>query len=480
MGKDSLLKSTSKKKGTTSKAAKKAAPKKKVSSKKKAAKKKTPKKKAAVKKKTAAPKAVEKSPVEKSTKKTTKKLSINELVLKKFDTWKPKATFTPPQDESLLKNYAAPPFDKSDQLKGLLSKKFDLEEMKTLGEEYAKKLAKKQIPIEELILQKFDTWKPEVPFAVPQNENIAKNYSAPPFFPDSDKAKTDQVKTILTRKYSMEELKAAAEKAAKEKAEAEKRKTAAIEALEKAAADKAAVEKAETARIAAAKAAAEEKAEKDQLKKTIITLAACILLIVVPLLKTSISNSGKYYLDTRFKKVDVLKGKFAPRGETVIATLEGIRLSEPVKEIYSEEEVYPLIYQYFVDKAIRLDKKGTPDFNQIKADLNSALLYSTSKQTKRDIKKRLAKVDFAILLYKADISVKQGTLTSLKAAKKHLKKARKLKTDRRDKKLAKEKLVAVNQLIKTSKAKARMKPKKEKKAPAKPKTPEKKVAHSTH
>jgi hypothetical protein len=142
MGKNSLLKSTSKKKkdeemmAKTKKAVsktKKAAPKAKAAVKAKAA----PKAKAAAKAK-AAPQAKKKPAVraKKAAAPEKKKVSIKDLLHKKFDAWKPAKAFTVSPDKNYLKDFVAPPFfsdlteQESGRIKEILFKKFDIEAIK--------------------------------------------------------------------------------------------------------------------------------------------------------------------------------------------------------------------------------------------------------------------------------------------------------------------------------------------------------------
>jgi hypothetical protein len=142
MGKNSLLKSTSKKKkdeemmAKTKKAVsktKKAAPKAKAAVKAKAA----PKAKAAAKAK-AAPQAKKKPAVraKKAAAPEKKKVSIKDLLHKKFDAWKPAKAFTVSPVKNYLKDFVAPPFfsdlteQESGRIKEILFKKFDIEAIK--------------------------------------------------------------------------------------------------------------------------------------------------------------------------------------------------------------------------------------------------------------------------------------------------------------------------------------------------------------
>jgi len=123
MGKDSLIKSTAKKKSV---AKKKSAASKKSAAKPKAAKKKT----AAKKKSTAKPKATKKKSAAKK-KSVQKKITIKDLLKKQYDAWKPDLVYSVNQSGQDSENYTAPPFvstsdpQETDRIKKLLFKKFD-------------------------------------------------------------------------------------------------------------------------------------------------------------------------------------------------------------------------------------------------------------------------------------------------------------------------------------------------------------------
>ena len=128
MGKKSLIKSTAKKKTKSAKKdeVKKTAKKAKV----------TAKAKTAVKKETTAKATAKK-----------KKVSLKDLILKKFEVWKPVKVFKVAPDEEYLKNYASPPIvsglsDKeAKRIKELLLKKRD---MATIRAEIKKEAAERE------------------------------------------------------------------------------------------------------------------------------------------------------------------------------------------------------------------------------------------------------------------------------------------------------------------------------------------------
>ncbi len=399
MGKDSLLKSTS---NETAKKAKK-----KTAAKKSAAKKKTAAKKSAAKKKTATKKSVKAKSNVNTTHKPKKKFSVKELVMKKFDCYKPEKLFTVSEDEKTKENFSAPPFvpdsdqEKAKLIKDLLLRKYDIKEIRAAGEKAA---AEKKA---------------------------------------AEKAKAEKE---TAEKAAAE--KAKAEKEAAEKAAAEKR-AAAKAALEEEAAKKAEEEKAANLRAAEEKIAAEQKAEADQAKKTIITLAACFILVFAPVLATCISNSGKYYIKEYKGEVEIWQGKFAPIGSEQIVVMDGMKAPEKVKEVYSKNEVYHIIFNYYLNRSThRANYAELPDFKSLKSDLSKAMAYASNKQDREIVKKRLAKIDLAAIIYKIDSTAHKGsTPEDLKAAKKYLRKAKGLYLDKNDALMLENKISSIDKLI---------------------------------
>ncbi|MBW1898183.1 MAG: hypothetical protein JRI61_03895 [Deltaproteobacteria bacterium] len=243
-------------------------------------------------------------------------------------------------------------------------------------------------------------------------------------------------------KKAAAEKKAAEEKAAAEKAAAEKKA-----AEEKAAAEKAAAEKKATEEKAAAeKKAAEEKAaaqkpapapkipepayasqnveEKDPSRKILFTIAACLIIIFTPIIIASHINTGKYYLEVTDGALELWQGDFEPMGKELTITMPGAVPPEVIKEVYSKEEVFPIVSGYLINKADNLlEAKGLPDFLYIKSTLNTAKTYAVTKPLLQDINNRLTRIDFMVFLYEADVAAGMGTVEGRKSAIGHLKKA---------------------------------------------------------
>ena len=97
---------------------------------------------------------------------------------------------------------------------------------------------------------------------------------------------------------------------------------------------------------------------------------------------------------------------------------------------YRSGDVYPLVFQYYIDKAdALLDVPGIPDFEGIKATLKTALEYGSTNALRALAYQRLDNIDRLILTYKADVAASRGTIDDLKAAIGFLNAADKLTTD---------------------------------------------------
>ena len=149
-------------------------------------------------------------------------------------------------------------------------------------------------------------------------------------------------------------------------------------------------------------------------------LAVLILIII----GTSFSNRGMFYLKDVDGGGQVWRGKFAPIGKELVLHLEGMAVPQPAQDVYSKEEVYPMTFRYFLDKAdALLDDPEGPDFSRIKGYLHQAASYAPTGALRNRVQARLKGIDFVVLLHRADIALTKGTLPDLQAAKGHLDKA---------------------------------------------------------
>jgi chemotaxis protein histidine kinase CheA len=409
---------------------------------------------------------------------------MKELILKKFDTWKPDKLYTVSPDEKYLKGFAAPPFVSGSEeeilrIKKLLLKKFDLAEIKAAAEKAAaEKAAAEKAAAEKAAAEKAAAEKAAAEKAAAEKATAekaaAEKAAAEKAAAEKAAAEKAAAEKAAAEKAAAEKAaaeKAAAEKAAAEKAAAEKaaaEKAAAEKAAaEKAAAEKAAAEKAAAEKAAAEKAAAEKAAEtevpeppvdsdttvSDPMEKAMKYLVAAVVVLVALIIGSSMINKTKYYMSSKQGALEIWQGRFAPMGEELLITLPGVQLPETTKDVYLKKDVFPIIFNYYVEKAdTLLEVPGMPDFEGIKSYLNRALSYAVTSASTETAFNRLNNIELMILFYKADVAADKATLSGLKDAKHYLDQASGLSTNDLQASIITQKVDAVNKQIVTLKA----------------------------
>jgi hypothetical protein len=317
---------------------------------------------------------------------------------------------------------------------------------------------KKKVSAKDLIHKKFDIWKPEKIFTVSPDEKYLKDFVAPPFVSGSEE-ETRRIKEILFKKFDSAKIKAAAEKTAAEKAADEKA------ADERAAAEKAADERAAVVKAADERAAAEKAAEPDvsvtygppdyddtispdPSKKVVKYLIAAFVVLVALIIHTSMQNMNNYYLSATHGALEIWQGKFSPMGKELLLSLPGAQPPVKIKDVYSKTDVFPIIFDYYVEKAdMLLEVSGMPDFKGVKKYLNRALSYATPDTPVEAAYARLNNIELMILLYKADVAASKATISDLKDAKVYLTQTSKLDLDEPQAEMIKQKIDAIDDMI---------------------------------
>jgi len=300
--------------------------------------------------------------------------------------------------------------------------------------------AKKPVSVKDLLQKKFPVWKPEKLYSVVPDKGDVKDFSAPPFVSGSEEEQK-RVKELLMKTFDMAEIKAVGEKAATEKAAAEKA------AAEKAAAEKAATEKAAEPEVSVSyePPVCDDTIPSDPMDKALKYMAAAFALLIILVVGSSMINQGRYYIRSTNGALKIFQGSFSPMGEKLLISLPGIQAPETVKDVYSKTDVYPIIFNYYVEKADTLLKvPGLPDFEGIKTYINKAKPYAITPASKDIVYKRLSNIDLLILLYKADVAASKSTLADLKEAKGYLSEASRLDIDDMQLDLVDQKMGAVD------------------------------------
>ncbi|MBW2219076.1 MAG: hypothetical protein JRF40_06255 [Deltaproteobacteria bacterium] len=244
--------------------------------------------------------------------------------------------------------------------------------------------------------------------------------------------------------------KAAAEVEAKAKAEVEAKAKAEVEAKAKAEVEAKAKAEAEAKAKAEAEAEAEAKAaanrieaedtppippppsigESDTVKKLVKGISICLILIILPIIYASISNTTNYYLKTSNGALEIWQGNFSPMGEHMVITIPGAVPPETIKKVYSKNEAFPLVCNYFIEKSDAiLNIAGIPDFKAIRNDLEKAMTYAITEELRLAIDHRLTSIAFITFMYNADISAAKGTSAGFEAAAGYLEEASRLDLD---------------------------------------------------
>ena len=288
---------------------------------------------------------------------------------------------------------------------------------------------KKQVTIRELLAKKFDTWTPDTLFSIQDAAQKTKLPSAPPIIDTADPAEASRLKALLLKKYDYDMLvKAAAEKAAAEKAAAEK---------------------------AAAEKVAAMKKPSDPAEIMMKYGIAGFVLLVLLVIGASFLNTGKFYVKQTGGAIEIWQGKFAPKGSELVISLPGAHYTQPIQEVYTKADVYPMIFNYYIQKAdTLLDVPGLPDFEGVRSYLNQALEYGTTAELAQAATSRLNTIDLMVLLYKADVAASKDSIEDLQSALTYWKEASKLEMDPLLKERIIQKTAAASARLETLKAQA--------------------------
>jgi hypothetical protein len=288
---------------------------------------------------------------------------------------------------------------------------------------------KKPVSVKDLLKKKFPVWKPEKFYAVAPDKGDAKDFTAPPFVSGPEEEQK-RIKELLLKKYDLAEIKAAGEKAAAEKT-AEPEVSVSYEPPD-----------------------SDDTIPSDPMEKGMKYLAAAFAVLIALVIGSSMINQGKYYIHSTDGAIEVFQGSFAPMGEKLLISLPGVQAPEKAKDIYSKTDVYPIIFNYYVEKADTLLKvPGLPDFEGIKTYINKASPYAVTPASKDIVFRRLSNIDLMILLYKADVAASKSTLSDLKEAKGYLSEASRLDIDDIQLDLIHQKIAVVDKHIAALKAK---------------------------
>ena len=293
-----------------------------------------------------------------------------------------------------------------------------------------KKAKVKAVSIKDLVLKKFEPLQAPAPAGKPKKP--AKLPDAPPLISTTDSKEAARLRKLLLATHSMKDVKAAAKppepaKSApavkpEDKPSAKPKETSAAHPASEP------MEEAQPVVTTASDDYSEE--SPDPMKKVIKYAVAGFALVLFLIIGTSAKNSAKYYVETKQGALEIWRGNFSPTGKSLFITLPGVQAPQDEKAVYTREEVYPLAFNYYLDKADSLlDVPGLPDYEKIKEEVRRASAFAVTSEMTQAVDTRLNTIDRMALLYKADVAASKGTEASLDTAVKDLQAAKRLTSD---------------------------------------------------
>ncbi|HPA14253.1 MAG TPA: hypothetical protein PKV75_03165 [Desulfobacterales bacterium] len=183
------------------------------------------------------------------------------------------------------------------------------------------------------------------------------------------------------------------------------------------------------------------------MEKTLKYLAVGFAVVFLLIIGASISNMNKYYIKPTDGGMEIWKGKFSPMSKELLVQLPEVQPEDPIREFYSKKEIAPFAFEYYSRKADDLlNQPGTTDLEEIKSYLRQAQSYSFTVDQRKAIDRRLAGIDFTILLFKADVAASRGTIADIETALGYLDEAALLDIDLNQTDLLIHKMDSLNQL----------------------------------
>ncbi|MDF1591390.1 MAG: hypothetical protein P1P89_07755 [Desulfobacterales bacterium] len=184
------------------------------------------------------------------------------------------------------------------------------------------------------------------------------------------------------------------------------------------------------------------------LGRMVPVLIVGVIILMAVVIAASASNRANYYLKAANGAVEVWQGRFAPMGMERLLILPGAQPPPAVKDVYSENDINVIAFNYYIDRAdMLLEAPGMPDISGIKLYLKMALPYGISDEMRKAAFNRLNTIDMIIYLYKADVAASKGTLGDFKKALEYMEKAGALKLNEAQTDLVNMKTQSIKELM---------------------------------
>jgi transposase len=130
--------------------------------------------------------------------------------------------------------------------------------------------------------------------------------------------------------------------------------------------------------------------------KTLKYAIGAFALVIAILVMASVSNSNKFYFKHNQDMIELWQGKFAPMGETQVASFSDAKILEglPEQRVYTKKQAFDAVSNYFIGRADKILNAGqTPDLKSAKACLLQASRYAVSEPTRQAVQIRLKSIN---------------------------------------------------------------------------------------
>ncbi len=289
---------------------------------------------------------------------------------------------------------------------------------------------KKKPSLKELVFRKFDSAMPEKPPKGPSAKKAPEKLpEAPPFVSTSDKKETERIRAMLFKRFDLTE-------------------TPPRETTKKEVITPPPPKETAPAYVSPAPICPGGSGRSGPISKGLAFGIGLTALLIAILIGASSSNTNNFYLKDDNGTMQIWRGKFAPTGVEKVVSIKGMKAPKPLKDVYSKDEVYPLVFKYFENKAdAALGNPQGPDFAKIKQYLYQASSYAPTGILRKKVQLRLKDIDFIILFHKADVAIAKGTPADLKSAAAYLNQATSAVSSNYQRELINKTRTTVNKLI---------------------------------
>ncbi|MFP4649657.1 MAG: hypothetical protein ACLFML_01835 [Desulfobacterales bacterium] len=331
----------------------------------------------------------------------------------------------------------------------------------------SKKTTKKPA-LKTLRKKKFETWVPENPYVPAPGTSAENAFTAPEITGDYDQKDAEKIRTLLFKKIDLtaSEPEAPGIRQAENAGQTEPEKPGPRAVEEKG-------EKSEAPQEPAKEESREEEGTEEPaqdqppggkgtsgggggqppqppgpgdgggielpVSKGMLGLICALALIFVLIIGASIKNIDNYYLEEKKNSLEIWRGDFSPSGREKVVKLPGVEASKPLKDQYSKQEALTLAFKYFMDRADDVtDEHEVPDLETIRQSLEKAKKYATTEDQKEKVTRRLNRIEFLRLLYRADVAAENRSEQGYEKALDFLEQADDLKLSKHDRQALKQ------------------------------------------